>query len=357
MNKNKVIIGLSGGVDSSVAAYLLKQEGYTVIGVTLKLFEGVSKFSEGNYLQQAKQIAKNLEIEHIIVDDREEFKNKIIDYFADEYINARTPSPCTRCNKIIKHKTLLNIADKHNAFYVATGHYINIKNENNRYYIYKGKDDVKDQSYFLWQLSSAMLERTLSPLGKYSKEEVRQIASKLGFKDIYNKKESMGVCFLQKTNYRDFIAENYPKSIKNIKKGDVFNESGKKIGTHSGLANYTIGQKNGIEYFYETKALYVKQMNSETNSIIVCEKHGLNTKELFIKDFSFIDIADLNSNNIRVKVRGYGLNPENHCKVSLISNNLIKIILNDDAWAPAIGQPIIFYIGSKLLGGGITFAK
>lgn len=355
MNKNKIIIGLSGGVDSSVAAYLLKEEGYTVIGVTLKLFDGESKFSEENYLQQAKQIANNLEIEHIIVDVRDEFKNKIIDYFADEYINARTPSPCTRCNKIIKHKTLLHIADKHNAYYVATGHYINVIEQNKKHYIEKAKDEVKDQSYFLWNLSSDMLARTLSPLGKYSKDEVRKIASKLGFKDIYNKKESMGVCFLQKTDYRDFIAENYPKATKNIKKGDVFNEEDEKIGTHTGLVNYTIGQKNGIDYFANTKSLYVKEMNPKTNSIVVCEKQKLNTKGLYITDYSFIDIDDLNKEGIKVIIRGYGLNPEKDCKNILIKGDIIRVELDDEAWAPANGQPIVFYIGDKLLGGGITY--
>jgi len=357
MNKNKVIIGLSGGVDSTVAAYLLKQDKYEVIGVTLKLFEASGKFSNEDYIQQAKQIADNLEIEHIVVDVRKEFKSKIINYFANEYFNARTPSPCTLCNKIIKHKTLLDIADKHNAFYVATGHYISVKKENDKHYIHKGKDDVKDQSYFLWQLTDEMLSRTLSPLGKYSKNEVRQIASKLGFKDIYNKKESMGVCFLQKSNYRDFLKNTFPKQINEVKQGDVIDESGNIIGTHSGLVNYTIGQKNGITYIKEPKNLYVKKMNVKTNTITVCEKQELNTKELYITDYSFIDIDDLNKEGIKVIVRGYGLNPAKNCINIIVKDNYIKVELEDDAWAPADAQPIVFYLDNKLLGGGITAAK
>lgn len=357
MNKNKVIIGLSGGVDSSVAAYLLKQDGYELIGVTLKLFEASGKFSNDDYIQQAKQIADNLEIEHLVVDVRSEFKLQIVDYFANEYFNARTPSPCTLCNKIIKHKTLLDIADKYNAFYVATGHYISVKKENNKHYIYKGKDEVKDQSYFLWQLTDKMLSRTLSPLGKYSKDEVRQIASKLGFKDIYNKKESMGVCFLQKSNYRDFLKNTFPKQINDVKHGNVIDEIGNIIGTHSGLVNYTIGQKNGITYFEGPKNLYVRKMNSKTNTITVCKKQELNTKELYITDYSFIDIDDLNKEGIKVIVRGYGLNPAKEYKNITIKDNYIKVELDDEAWAPADAQPIVFYLDNKLLGGGITFTK
>jgi len=354
MNRNKVIIGLSGGVDSSVAAYLLKQDGFEVIGVTLKLFEASGKFSD-DYIKQAKQIANNLEIEHLVIDVRAEFETKIIKYFANEYFNARTPSPCTLCNKIIKHKTLLDIADKNNAYYVATGHYISIKKENNKHYIYKGKDNVKDQSYFLWQLTNEMLSRTLSPLGKYSKDEVRQIASKLRFKDIYDKKESMGVCFLQKSNYRDFLKNTFSEQINEVKQGNILDESGNIIGTHSGLVNYTIGQKNGITYLNEPKNLYVKKMDNKTNTITVCEKQELNTKELYITDYSFIDIDDLNKEGIKVIVRGYGLNPEKECRKILIEDNYIKVELEDEAWAPANGQPIVFYIENKLLGGGITY--
>ncbi len=354
MKNKSVVIGLSGGVDSSVAAVLLKEQGYKVIGVTLKLWEQTGKFKDQSYINEAKNIAKKLKIKHIVIDAQKEFKQTVVQYFISEYLNGKTPSPCTLCNNKIKWKLLSDIANKYDYKFIATGHYINIKQINNSFYIEKGIDEIKDQSYFLWELTNDILKKSLTPLGKLNKTEVRKLASKYGLNNIFNKKESMSVCFLQNTDYRTFIKNNIDDKS-NITKGKIFNTLGLEIGTHNGIAYYTIGQKNGLN-ITTSGSFYVKEINAKTNSLIVSTKKELNKREILVNNLSFININDLQTYNgkLTIKVRGYGLNPEKECMVNFINANLLKIVFNDDAWAPAPGQPVVFYYDNLLLGGGIT---
>ena len=354
MKNKSVVIGLSGGVDSSVAAVLLKEQGYNVIGVTLKLWEKTGKFEGETYIDEAKNIAKKLEIEHIVVDAQKEFKQTVVKYFISEYLNGRTPSPCTLCNNQIKWKLLADVANKYNYEFIATGHYINIKQINDLFYIEKGIDDVKDQSYFLWELTNEILKKSLTPLGNLSKTEVRRLAANYGLNDIFNKKESMSVCFLQNTDYRSFINNNIEDKTQ-IKEGEIYNTQGIKVGTHNGIAYYTIGQKNGLK-ITEQGNFYVKEINAKNNSLIVSTKQELNKREILVNNLSLINIEDLQTYNgeLTVKVRGYGLNPEKKCTVNLENKDLLKVSFNDNAWAPAPGQPVVFYYGNLLLGGGIT---
>jgi len=354
MKNKSVVIGLSGGVDSSVAAVILKEQGYNVIGVTLKLWQKNGKFEDKTYINEAKNIAKKIEIEHIVIDAQKEFKQTVVKYFITEYLNGRTPSPCTLCNNKIKWKLLADVATKYNYDYIATGHYINIKHINGLYYIEKGIDEVKDQSYFLWELTNDVLSKSLTPLGSLSKTNVRKLATNYGLNDIFNKKESMSVCFLQNSDYRTFINENIDNKIK-IKKGRIFDIDGTEIGTHNGIAYYTIGQKNGLNIWKQGN-FYVKEIDAKNNSLIVSVKQELNKREIFVNNLSFINIDDLKTYNgkLTVKVRGYGLNPEKKCTVSFENNDVIKVTFKDDAWAPAPGQPVVFYYGNLLLGGGIT---
>ncbi len=354
MKNKSVVIGLSGGVDSSVAAVLLKEHGYNVIGVTLKLWQKTGKFQDESYIVEAENIAKRIEIEHIVVDAQKEFKQTVVKQFINEYLNGRTPSPCTLCNNQIKWKLLADIADKNNYDFIATGHYVSIEHIDGFSYIKKGIDQVKDQSYFLWELTNNILKRSLTPLGNLNKTEVRRLASNYNLNDIFNKKESMSVCFLQNTDYRTFINNNIiDKTL--IKKGKIYNTQGAEIGTHNGIAYYTIGQKNGLNITAQ-ETFYVKEIDAKNNSLIVSTKQELNKREILVNNLSFINIKDLHTYNgeLTVKVRGYGLNPEKKCTVNFVNSKLLKVTFNDNAWAPAPGQPVVFYYGNLLLGGGIT---
>jgi tRNA-specific 2-thiouridylase len=352
VEKTTVVIGLSGGVDSSVAAYLLKKEGYTVIGVTLKLWEQKSKFNNNNYIENSKKIAEKLDVEHIIIDAKTEFENTVVRYFINEYICGRTPSPCSFCNNMIKWKILSEITKNYINSFVATGHYVNIKKHNNNYYIEKGIDKIKDQSYFLWEISEEILKKTKTPLGGYTKNEVLKIAEKIGLNNILSKNESMGVCFLEKTDYRKFITEHFTQ---NIEKGIIYNEKGKEIGLHEGIPYYTIGQKNGLN-LTEKGNFYVNKIDVKTNSLVVGSKDQLIKHEVFVNNLSFINLSDLETynNNLIVKIRGYGLNPTKKCSVIFIDDNTLKVSFNDHIWAPASGQPVVFYYENILLGGGLT---
>lgn len=354
VKQKTVVIGLSGGVDSSVAAVLLKEQGYKVIGVTLKLWQKNGKFKNETYIDEAKNIAEKLNIEHIVIDAQKEFKETVVEYFINEYLNGRTPSPCTLCNNQIKWKLLSNVAQKFNYNYIATGHYINIIQLKGYNYIEKGIDEIKDQSYFLWELTNQILSKSLTPLGKLNKTEVRKLAINYGLNNIFNKKESMSVCFLQNSDYRTFINENIGDKTR-IKQGDIFNIKGEQIGTHNGIAYYTIGQKNGLN-ISANGSFYVKEINAKNNSIIVSTKQELNKREVLVNNLSFINIKDLQTYNgkLTVKVRGYGLNPEEKCSVEFETNNILRVKFDDDAWAPAPGQPVVFYYKNILLGGGLT---
>ena len=341
--RTKIILGLSGGIDSLVSAILLKNKGYQVIGVSLDLWKNPQK-------QKITEIVNKLKIEHHYLDLRNIFKTNIADNFINDYLNARTPNPCTICNDIIKWKYLTDFADKLNVKHIATGHYINIHNENNKYYIYKGKDTKKDQSYFLWRLNQDYLSRTICPLGEYSKSQVKQIAQDYGFKDLSTQKESMSICFLENNNYRDFIKQNITKNHKSLDKGKVFDTNGILIGSHNGIANYTVGQKSGLELSINKK-MAVSKINVTDNSLIVDETLNLYKDTFFVENFNFVNINDIKAENISVIVRGFGLNPKKNAKLEL-HNNFIKVKLTDKAWAIAPGQPAVFYINNKLIGGG-----
>ena len=342
--KQKIVLGLSGGIDSLVSAILLKNKGYTVIGINLNLWKTPEK-------QKIAEITDKLKIENHYIDLKETFKKNIVDNFINDYLNAKTPNPCTICNDIIKWKYLINFADKNNIKHIATGHYINIHNENNKFYIYKGNDKKKDQSYFLWRLNQEYISRTICPLGEYTKLQVKEIAKNYGFNDLSKQKESMSICFLENNNYRNFIKNNINKNHKSLTVGNVYDTYNNLIGTHNGIANYTIGQKSGLKLSVNKK-MAVCKININDNSLIVDETLNLYNDEFLLENFNFVDINDIKSKNITVMIRGFGLNPQKNAKLEMINNNLIKIKLKDKAWAIAPGQPAVFYIKNKLIGGG-----
>ncbi len=355
--KAKVVLGMSGGTDSSVTAMMLAKQGYQVIGVSLWFFGSDYEYNPNealpDFILDAQKLASTLNIEHHVIDARKEFRDTIIQFFLDEYMAGRTPSPCIQCNPQLKWKLLMEKADELGCEYIATGHYIQIRKEANTHYIHKGKDPAKDQSYFLWNLGQNILSRTLTPLGKYTKTEVREIAKDFGFAEVAKKKESMGICFMDRMDYRDFLQEMIPDINQKIGKGKVTDPTGKHLGWHDGYPYYTIGQKRGLK-LEEKTGLMVSKIDAKSNTLILERKDDLNKMSFKVSDYYFNNIADAQLPNINTIVRGLGRNPQKFSKLTITTDTELEVNLEDPAWAIAPGQPVAFYIGDKLIGGGFA---
>lgn len=348
---------MSGGTDSSVTAMLLKARGYEVVGVSLWFWdspnENTNKEELPHFIVDAQQLAKKLSIEHHVIDARDEFKDVVIGQFLQEYLNGRTPSPCIHCNPNLKWRLLLDKADQLGAQYIATGHYIQILEEDGIFYMHKGNDPVKDQSYFLWNLNQEILSRTLTPLGTYTKSEVREMATNFGHKRVASKKESMGICFLDGMDYRDFLKQEISDIDKKIGKGKIVDVDGVELGWHEGYAYYTIGQKRGLE-LKEKTGLMVSKIDAKTNTLILEKREHLNRMNLKVSDYYLNNMKDINSLEITTVVRGLGLNPKGYSKLTILDDKFLRVELDSPAWAIAPGQPVAFYIGNKLIGGGFA---
>ncbi len=337
-----VILGLSGGVDSLVSAILLKSQSYRVIACSFKLW------NNDDSIENARALAQKLELEFKVLDISKPFKNKIVDPFIADYLGGETPNPCVWCNNEIKAYYLYQEMINSGADFFATGHYIQISKVENRYFIFRGKDKVKDQSYFLWNVREKYLKYWLTPLGCYLKTEVKGIATdhKMGF--LAHKKESMGVCFIGNSGYHQFI-EEYKSDNTKIKEGNIIDKNNNIIGRHRGTAFYTIGQKKGLNL--EDKKLTVVEIDARNNILRVAYDSDLNQKEFVACNYYFIDNKDMMNPELKVWVRGIGRNPEGFCSVSVVEEINIKVFLEGDAWALASGQPIAFYVEDRLVGG------
>ncbi|MFW5657142.1 MAG: tRNA 2-thiouridine(34) synthase MnmA [Bacteroidota bacterium] len=351
MRKKRVLTGMSGGIDSTVTVILLQQMGYEVIGATLHLFD--HPYGSGS-MEKIKEIASSLNIVHTIIDKRPYFRESIVAGFIDDYLQGETPSICIRCNPVMKFPALLEAAKKMHCDYIATGHYVRVVQECNAYWLYRGKDAIKDQSYFLWRLSQNILKKWITPLGGLTKDETRSIAIKKGFSAISNNKESMGVCFLQNKNYRDFLQVHAPEALKRIGEGTIINEAGTIIGKHKGFPFYTIGQKQGLALNTGGKPAVIN-INPKTNTLTTGPEDKLYTNSFLLKDHMLrIPLEELTNTGISVWVRGIGRNPKLPPQSVTRQGDYLKVTLNDKAWAMAPGQPVVFYKGDKVVGGGIV---
>lgn len=357
--KKRVLVGMSGGVDSSTAAALLKSMGYEVVGITvtsIKITDDckVENSNSGccNYqsLIDASDIAEHLGIEHHIVDLSEVFKEKIINNFVNEYLQGRTPNPCSLCNPLIKWGEILKKADEYDCYYYATGHYARLiyDQNSNRYFIRMAKDKSKDQSYFLWGLSQDQLKRTIFPLGDYLKTEVREIAKSFGLK-VYNKYESQEICFVPSNNYRDVIRK-YANGTEIFKEGNIIFR-GVVVGKHNGYVNYTIGQRKGLGISYH-QPLYVKKIIPETNTIEVDVEEEIKNTTLYASNLNLMKYKFIpKDKEFLVKVRYKDKGGTAFCEI--VDNDKLKVIFREPKMAITPGQSVVVYEDEDLIAGGI----
>ena len=350
MERKKIVLAMSGGIDSSVSAHLLMKEGYEVIGLTFIMSEEPESNGFIDFVNDAKIVAQNLGIKHYVVDLKKEFSNQIINYFVDSYLNGLTPNPCALCNPTIKWKYLIDFADSIGVQEVATGHYAVIKKQNERYFVSKPIDDWKNQTYFLWNLSQEYLKRTVLPLSNLLKSEVREIAASLGLTHQVQKKESYDVCFIKGKDYREFIDDRIKKDNINVKCGYFVTETGEKVGTHEGIAYYTIGQRKGLGIAMG-EPYYVKKIDKPNNQVVIAPRSGLNERQFFVKDFSFMKYENIKNNQTfltRIRYRDKG----NLAKISFYGDTL-KVEFENEVFGITPGQSAVFYEGDDLVGGGI----
>lgn len=362
----KVFVAMSGGVDSSVSAALLKKEGYDVTGIFMVNWSKGCNLKEDR--RDAMRVCAKLSIPFLTFDFEKEYKKEVIDYMTREYIEGKTPNPDVMCNKKIKFGIFLKQALKMGANFIATGHYVKIKNLKNKkiYKLLQAKDKNKDQSYFLWTLTQDKLKHCLFPIGNYLKPEVRKIAAKFGLQTA-QKKDSQGLCFVGKIKFDDFLKNLIAKkkgSKNYCKKGRIIGTSGNILGEHRGLCYYTIGQRSGIgiggrndaKEKGESKALYVIEKNLSQNMLIVSEEKNpiLYKKELFAENLNWIkgQYPIGSSYGIKAKIRYRALLQK--CEIMPTHDSgEIKVVFNKPQRAVASGQSIVFYQGEEMLGGGI----
>ena len=355
-NEKKIVVAMSGGVDSSVVAAFLKKSGYDVIGITLQLYyhgEVLKKKGAccaGADIYDAKKVAEKFNFPHYVLNYESLFKDSVIEDFAESYINGETPIPCIRCNQTVKFSDLLKVAKDLGTDCLATGHYVRRDFDGQNNFLLKATDLSKDQSYFLFATTKEQLSFLRFPLGGLDKSETRKLAQDLGL-EISNKPDSQDICFVPNGNYAKIVEKYRPKAFK---KGDIYHINGEKLGTHEGIINYTIGQRKGLGISSQDP-LFVIKIKPKENQIIVGEEKYLFNKEFIIKEINWLgDEQDLKK-EVNLKVRLRSSAAEKEAKINFFHENNIlkaKIILKEGDRAITKGQACVFYDNDRVMGGG-----
>lgn len=352
---SKVVVGMSGGVDSSVAAYLLKEQGYDVIGVTMQIWQDEEQAAQEenggccglSAADDARRVAAALEIPYYVMNFKKEFKENVIDYFVEEYQNGRTPNPCIACNRYVKWESLLQRSLSIGAEYIATGHYARVVQlENGRYTLRRSATLAKDQTYALYNLTQEQLKRTLMPVGKYTKDEVRAIAEKINLR-IANKPDSQDICFVPDGDYAAYIEEE--AGVK-VPEGNFVLTDGTVLGRHKGITHYTVGQRKGLGLALGYPA-FVLEIRPETNEVVIGTKEESMTTQLRARNLNFMAVEDLTEPlHVFTKIR------YNHkgawCTIEKTGEDEVLCTFDEPQRAVTPGQAVVFYDGEYVLGGG-----
>ncbi len=357
MEKKKVVVGMSGGVDSSVAAYLLKKEGYDVIGVTMQIWQDEDEFTQESNggccglsaVDDARRVAERLEIPYYVMNFKKEFKENVMDYFMAEYLKGRTPNPCIACNRYVKWEALLQRSLAIGADYIATGHYARIaKLENGRYAIKNSVTAAKDQTYALYNLTQEQLSHTLMPVGAYTKDQIRAIAEDIGLM-VAHKKDSQEICFIPDDDYAGFIDRECKGKVP--PPGNFVTVDGEILGKHKGITHYTIGQRKGLGLALG-HPVFVVDIRPETNEVVIGENEDVFTKELYADHINFMAIPDIET-EVRLKAKIRYSHAGTMCKVIRVAEDKVKCEFEEPVRAVTPGQAVVFYQGDYVAGGGI----
>jgi tRNA-specific 2-thiouridylase len=357
MSKGKVLMAMSGGIDSTMASLLLHEEGYEVIGLTMKTWDyessGGSKKETGccslDSINDARQLAVDCGFPHTILDIRDEFKGFIIDNFVEEYMAGRTPNPCVLCNTHIKWEALLKRADMLNCEFIATGHYAQVREVEGRFVVSKGLDESKDQSYVLWGVTQECLKRTIFPMGEYHKKDIKQMALDRGYKALAEKNESYDICFIPDNDYRGFLKRRVEGLEEKVKGGNFITISGEVVGTHDGYPFYTIGQRK-IGISLGKNPTFVIGINPEDNTVTVGAKEDLQKQEMHIRNVNYLKydkIEDGKEYVVKVRYKHKG-------EMATITNEgeNLKVLFHNKVEGIAPGQSAAIYEGDDLIAGG-----
>lgn len=361
--KGKVLVAMSGGIDSTITALMLKDQGYEVIGITMKTWDyagsGSSKKETGccnlDSFNDARMAAVQHGFPHFVLDIRDEFGTAVIDNFVEEYLAGRTPNPCVMCNTHIKWRALLKRADALDCEFIATGHYAFIhQHDNGRFFLSKGVDEQKDQSYVLWGLQQDLLSRTMLPLGKYKKPEIRQMAIDYGYPELANKSESYEICFVPDNDYRGFLKKKMPGLESKVEGGYFVDAEGNMMGKHRGYPFYTIGQRKGLDTAFG-KPVYVTAINPETNTVVLGEEKDLAGQSMMVsglnlQKYDLIPDGMESLTKIRYKDKGSMSN-------LYTEGNQIRVHFYENVKSITPGQSAVFYEGDDVIGGGIISSK